>query len=122
MSKVLIIDDHPDIRRLVRLTLEFEQHQIMEAVDGRIGLEAARQWKPDIVLLDVMMPGMDGLETCRQLRADPSLAGTRVVLLTARGGSADRSAGLAAGADEYVVKPFSPLTLLQLVEQLGVSA
>ncbi|WP_374673175.1 response regulator transcription factor [Ideonella sp.] len=122
MSKILIIDDHPDIRRLVRLTLEFEDHQIMEAVDGRIGLEAARQWKPDIVLLDVMMPGMDGLETCRRLKAEPALAHTRVVLLTARGSSADRSAGLAAGADEYVVKPFSPLTLLQLVDQLGVSA
>jgi two-component system, OmpR family, phosphate regulon response regulator PhoB len=122
MSKILIIDDHPDIRRLVRLTLEFEDHQIMEAVDGRIGLEAARQWKPDIVLLDVMMPGMDGLETCRRLKAEPGLAHTRVVLLTARGSSADRSAGLAAGADEYVVKPFSPLTLLQRVEQLGVSA
>ena len=118
--KILLIEDHPDLRRLVRMTLEFDDFEIHEAVNGTVGLAAARQLRPDIVLLDVMMPGaIDGLEVCRQVRADPHLAHTRVVLLTARGQSEDQAAGSRAGADAYLVKPFSPLQLIETVQRLA---
>ncbi len=123
MKKILIVEDHADIRRLIRLTLEFEDCEIHEAPNAAAGLEAARRLRPDLVLMDVMMPGaLGGLDLCRALRADPALADTPVVMLSARGSSADREAGLAAGADAYLVKPFSPMQLLDLVGKLGATA
>lgn len=120
-QKILTIEDQPEIRRLVRMTLEFDEHDIHEAVSGTVGWAAAQHLRPDIVLLDVMMPGvMDGLEVCRRIRADESLAQTRVVMLTARGQSEDRAAGMAAGADAYLVKPFSPLQLIETIDRLGL--
>lgn len=117
---VLIVDDHADIRRLIRMTLEFENCQILEAADGESALLSAGATRPDVVLLDVMMPGqIDGLEVCRRMKADPALDGVQVILLSARGQARDREAGLKAGADLYMVKPFSPL---QLIEHLSLSA
>jgi DNA-binding response OmpR family regulator len=119
MKKILIVEDHADIRRLIRLTLEFEAVEIREAPDAAAGLALAREWQPDLVLADVMMPGtIDGMGLCRALRADPALREVPVVMLSARGQAADRHAGLAAGATDYLVKPFSPMQLLDLSCQL----
>jgi two-component system, OmpR family, phosphate regulon response regulator PhoB len=118
MPTILVVDDEPPILELVRYTLEDEQIRVLEAADGLQALEAALAARPDLILLDVQMPGLDGLEVCRRLRADPSLAGTRIVMLTAAGQDADRARGLAAGADEYLTKPFSPLALFTLVRSL----
>jgi two-component system, OmpR family, phosphate regulon response regulator PhoB len=114
MKKILIIEDHADIRKLLRMTLEFENCEILEAADGDAGLLIALLETPDVVLLDVMMPGvMNGLDVCRAIKREPLLKNTRVIMLTARGQSGDREAGMAAGADDYMVKPFSTLHVLE---------
>lgn len=118
MKRVLIVEDQADIRKLIRMTLEFEDYEIHEAADGSFGLSMARDKRPDIVLLDVMMPGeLDGLQVCQHLKSDPALRHVKVVLLTARGQSRDREAGQRAGADQYLVKPFSPLQLIETIER-----
>ena len=119
MSRLLIVEDQPDIRRLVRWSLELEPHELHEAANGAEGLALARRVRPDLVLLDVMMPGdLDGLAVCSQLKADADLAGVRVVMLTARAQSTDRAAALAAGADAFLAKPFSPLELIETIARL----
>ena len=119
MKKILIVEDHADIRRLIRMTLEFESYEIHEAADAAVGWNMARALRPDLLLVDVMMPGpLNGLDLCRAVKADPALAGVPVVVLSARGSSTDREAGLAAGADVYLVKPFSPMQLLDLIGTL----
>lgn len=123
MKRVLIVEDQPDIRKLIRMTLEFEAYEIHEADDGASGLRMASALQPDLVLLDVMMPGeLDGLQVCQRIKSDAMLAGVRVVLLTARGQTRDREAGQRAGADEYLVKPFSPLQLIDTIERLTTTA
>jgi two-component system, OmpR family, phosphate regulon response regulator PhoB len=123
MHRVLIVEDQADIRKLIRMTLEFEAYEIHEASDGAFGLSLVRAVKPDIVLLDVMMPGeMDGLQVCQAIKQDPATRHTKVVLLTARGQARDREAGQQAGANEYLVKPFSPLQLIDTIERLLESA
>lgn len=123
MKKILTIDDQADIRKLIRMTLEFENYDIHEAADGETGLALAATLQPDVVLLDVMMPGaIDGLEACRRLRNDPALSGVHVILLSARGQARDREAGLQAGADAYLVKPFSPLQLIDSIAALWITA
>lgn len=118
MTTILIVDDEPSIVELVRFTLEDTGVRVVEASDGAEALTLARRVKPDLVLLDVQMPRLNGLEVCRQLRREPALARTLVIMLTAAGQQADRARGLEAGADEYLTKPFSPLALLALVEAL----
>jgi len=119
MKRVLIVEDQADIRKLIRMTLEFDAYEIHEAFDGSYGLRLARAVAPDLILLDVMMPGeLDGLQVCQRLKADPATSGIKVVLLTARGQARDREAGEAVGADEYLVKPFSPLQLIDSIERL----
>lgn len=123
MKKILIVEDHADIRRLIRMTLEFEAFEIHEAADAATGWDMARALLPDLLLLDVMMPGpLNGLDLCRAVKADPALAGVPVVMLSARGNSIDREAGLAAGADAYLVKPFSPMQLLDLIGTLATAS
>lgn len=118
-KRILIVEDHVDLRRLIHLTLEAEDLEIHEAANGPDGLALARCIRPDLVLMDVMMPGeFDGLEACRRLKQDAQLSQVPVVMLTARGQVRDREAGLQAGADVYLVKPFSPMQLLEKVEQL----
>jgi len=112
----LVVEDQADIRKLIRMTLEFEDYEIHEVADAPTAVILAGALQPDLILLDVMMPGeFDGLEACRRLRADARFAKTRIILLSARGQSADIQAGLAAGADAYVLKPFSPLKLLDTI-------
>ena len=119
MKRVLIVEDQADIRKLIRMTLEFEPYEIHEAANGINGLQLAAEEVPDLILLDVMMPGeVDGLQVCARVRANPALRATRVVLLTARGQTQDRHAGQQAGADEYLIKPFSPLQLIETIERL----
>lgn len=119
-TRVVITDDQPDIRKLVRMTLDIGDFEIYEASTGPAALELIGRVKPQIVLMDIMMPGeLDGLEACRQIKDDPALAGTAVVMLTARGQQSDLIAGKVAGADAYLVKPFSPLELLDLVGKLS---
>lgn len=117
-KKILLVDDHADIRRLMRITLG-QSYEIAEAEDGVKGLAAARAMQPDIVLLDVMMPGdLDGLQVLEAIRADGSLAGTRVIMVSAKGQAMDREAGMSRGATAYFVKPFSPLELKALITEL----
>ena len=123
MKRVLIVEDQADIRKLIRMTLEFEPYEIHEAANGTDGLRLAVEVQPDLILLDVMMPGeLDGLQVCARVRALPALQGTRVVVLTARGQTQDRDAGQEAGADEYLIKPFSPLQLIETIERLMPAA
>ena len=118
MPTVLIVDDEPAILELVRFTLEDDQVRVLEASDGRAALDIARAERPALILLDVRMPYLDGVEVCRRLRADAGFRSTRIVMLTAADQEADRARGLAAGADEYLSKPFSPLALLALVRSI----
>lgn len=116
MKKILIVDDHADIRRLIRMTLEFEKYEIREASDGEEALAVLGAFNPDLVLLDVMMPGaLNGLEVCRHIKSSSAPGSPCVILLTARGQAKDREAGMQAGADRYLVKPFSPLQLIDCI-------
>ncbi len=118
MLSVLIADDEPHVVELVRMTLEDERVRVFDAADGAAALAVTEALAIDLVLLDVNLPDMSGLEVCRTLRADPRLATTRIVMLTAAAQQDDVQRGLAAGADDYLTKPFSPVRLLSLVERL----
>ncbi|MBI2169473.1 MAG: response regulator [Actinobacteria bacterium] len=115
---VLIVDDDADIRRFLGLTLRHDGFEVHEAVDADDALEQARAIDPDVILLDVMMPGVDGYEVCRRLRADPRTQETPVILLTAKGRAEDKIRGLDVGADDYVVKPFDPEELVARVNSV----
>jgi DNA-binding response OmpR family regulator len=109
MKRILVIEDDPDIALSLRLKLERDGGFAVDtAEDGAAGLRLAVDRPPDLVLLDVNLPGMDGFEVCRHLRKDPATAATPVIMLTARIGESDRVAGLDIGADDYITKPFSP--------------
>lgn len=117
--RILIVDDHNEIRRLLHFTFQTTGHRIYEAANGLDALRLARRKRPGLVLLDVMMPGsLDGFEVCRRLKGDALMAEIKVLLLTARGQAGDYLAGHRAGADGYLVKPFSPLALIELAENL----
>ena len=105
-SRVLIVEDEPDIRELVVHHLKREGYQVSVAASGEEALRQVRATPPDLVLLDLMMPEMDGLEVCRRLRQDPATAALPIVMLTAKGDEVDRVLGLEIGADDYIVKPF----------------
>ena len=112
MPQVLIIEDDKDIVELVRYNLEREGFRVLDAADGEQGLAAVIRQKPDLVLLDLMLPGVDGLEVCRRIRAHDELRSTPVVILTAKGEESDVVIGLELGADDYLAKPFSPRELV----------
>ena len=123
MSRILIIEDQADIRRLIRWALEPENHEIFEASNGERGLAAAQTAQPDLIILDVRMPGtLDGFQVCQRLKADPELAKRPVVMLTALARERDREAGERAGADAYLPKPFSPIELIRTVTGLLTDA
>jgi DNA-binding response OmpR family regulator len=118
VANILVVDDDRVVRELLRMNFELEGHDVREAADGTRAIAAVHEERPDAVLLDVMMPAPDGFDVCAQLRADPTTAAIPVVLLTARALAADRVRGHDAGADAYVTKPFDPLELVELVEEL----
>ncbi|GAA4112723.1 hypothetical protein GCM10022215_09310 [Nocardioides fonticola] len=118
MARILIADDDLDIRELVEFKLASLGHDVTVVSDGRAALAACREQRPDLAVLDVMMPGLTGLAAVAEIRADPELAGLPVILLTARAQEDDVATGLEAGADEYVTKPFSPRELAARVEAL----
>jgi len=111
MSTILVVEDDPDIRHLVSYKLTRDGFEVVEAADGPAALRAAVQNPPDLVLLDVRMPRMSGIEVCRELRAGPLGARVPIIMLTARARPQDLEQGYAAGATEYIVKPFSPRDL-----------
>jgi two-component system, OmpR family, response regulator MtrA len=111
MAKIVVADDDADIRDLVVFKLQQSGYEVVPVSDGAAAVEACRDELPDLAVLDVMMPGMSGLDACRELRGDASLAGIPVILLTARAQESDIAQGFNVGADDYVVKPFSPREL-----------
>jgi len=116
--RVLLADDDPGLRRLIGTTLGTEDFDLLQAVDGEEALQIARQQHPELVLLDVNMPKLDGFEVCRHLKSEPATSGIKVVMLTARSEEVDRARGREAGADDYFTKPFSPVQLLNKVYAL----
>jgi DNA-binding response OmpR family regulator len=117
-TRVLVIDDEAPIRLLCRVNLEAEGMEVLEASDGPSGLEEARREKPDVILLDVMMPALDGWRVAEQLLDDGSTAEIPIIFLTARAEFRDRARGLDIGGVDYVTKPFNPLELASLVRAL----
>jgi len=115
---VLIVDDEPNVVDLVRVTLEDERVRVLDAPDAAAALETLSALQPDLVLLDVNLPDRSGFEICRWIRDDAILARTKIVMLTAAAQKDDIARGHAAGADHYLTKPFSPVRLLSLVEEL----
>jgi CheY-like chemotaxis protein len=120
MKKILIVDDQSEVRELVDVTLRIGDFTILQAESGDEALEIARAELPDLILLDVMMPtsSIDGFEVCRRLKSDPATKHINVVMLTARGQETDFEKGKEVGADGYFTKPFSPLQLMNKVEEL----
>lgn len=117
MKTVLIADDEPSLRLLVSATIESDLLEVFEAEDGDQAWALLQQHRPDLALLDVQMPGKTGLELARAIRAEPDLAAMKIIILTSKAQQADVAEGLAAGADLYLTKPFSPIELLGAVEQ-----
>jgi two-component system alkaline phosphatase synthesis response regulator PhoP len=113
MTKILVVDDEPSITNLVNAYLRPEGYEVYTAADGNAGLKAARSFKPDLIILDLMLPGMDGIELLSRLRRESQVY---VILLTARTEETDKVAGLSVGADDYVTKPFSPRELTARVK------
>ena len=119
MSKrVLIVDDEPNIAISVDFLMRREGFEVLVAHDGEEGLARIRADRPDIIVLDVMMPTLDGFEVCKAVRSDPTLTGVRILMLTAKGRAAEITKGLALGADAYIPKPFSTRELVAKVKEL----
>ena len=121
MKKILIVDDEPFIRTLLEETLEeFEDAgaEVLVASDGASGWQTIQAERPDLVFLDVMMPRMSGYEVCQRVKSEPSLSGTYVVLLTAKGQEVDRERGSEVGADKYITKPFDPDHVIETAQRV----
>lgn len=116
-GSIMIVEDHPTMREAMRLVLEGEGYVLHEAADGQEALEAIRTIRPDLVFLDLNIPGTSGADVLAALRSDPATAGVHVIVVTATG-EEGRAEALRLGADDYVTKPFSPIALLRTVEQV----
>ncbi len=117
-QRILIVDDEPHIRRLLATRLQTEGYDVEEAGDGEEGLRRLPDFGPDLVLLDLMMPGANGLEVLSRIRADPERGTLPVIILTAKGQDSDRDLALAGGASDFVTKPFSPMKLLTRIREI----
>jgi len=118
VQKVLLVDDEPDIVELLRYNLEREGYAVQTALNGKDALKAAKSGRPDLIVLDIMMPGMDGVEVCTQLRQLPEFKNTVITFLTARGEDYSQIAGFDAGADDYITKPVRPKVFVSKVKAL----
>lgn len=119
MKKVLIVESQPEVRELLSLTFETGPYNIILAENGEQGLSLARSQRPELILMDVVLPGsIDGFQLCHLFKTDPRTKDSYVLIVTAKGQAADKEKGFAAGADGYVVKPFSPMKLLQKVKDI----
>jgi CheY-like chemotaxis protein len=116
MKTILLADDEAYLRKLVCTTLADPAYRIVEAADGPAALALARQERPDVVVLDWMMPGLSGIEVAKALRQDPATANIPIIMLTAKGQATDQAQGRALGTSAYLIKPFSPLELLEAVQ------
>jgi two-component system, OmpR family, alkaline phosphatase synthesis response regulator PhoP len=116
--KILVVEDEPDIRKLVHYNLAQDHYKVVEAENGEQALKMIQRDKPNLVILDLMMPGMSGLEVCRTLRGQDATATLPILMLTAKAGEADRVLGLELGADDYLAKPFSPRELVARVRAI----
>ncbi|HWI66230.1 MAG TPA: response regulator [Symbiobacteriaceae bacterium] len=117
MPRVLVVEDDPQIARIVQIKLKNNGFEVFHAPDGAAGLSAIRELRPDLVLLDVMMPVMDGYQVLRTIRSEPDLAQIPVIMLTAKGQERDILAGFKDGATDYIVKPFSPAEVVARVQR-----
>jgi len=118
IRKILVVDDEPDIVELLKYHLEREGFRVLAAFDGREALELTVKEHPDLLILDLMLPGLEGLEVCRRLRRDPTTVSLPILMLTAKGEEVDKIVGLELGADDYVTKPFSPREVVARVKAL----
>lgn len=115
-KKILVVDDETHIVELVKFNLEKDGFEVLSAYDGRSGIEMVKSQSPDLILLDIMLPGMDGLKVCRALKQDPSYSAIPIIMLTAKAEEFDTVLGLEMGADDYIKKPFSPRELVARVK------
>ena len=115
-EKILVVDDEQDLVKLIRYHLEKEGYKVISAYNGEDALFLTRKERPDLIILDLMLPGIDGLEICKKLKADQELAHTAIIMLTAKGEESDITMGLKLGADDYMTKPFSPKELVARVQ------
>jgi CheY-like chemotaxis protein len=118
MAKILIAEDERDIRELIAFTLQFAGHEVVTTSNGEEALQAVRAHKPQLVLLDVRMPRLSGYEVCKEIKADPQTKAIPVIFLSAKGQEAEIRDGYDAGADQYLLKPFSPDQLIEQVNKL----
>ncbi len=118
MTRILAVDDEPHILKLVSFSLTANGFEVIEATDGLTAIELAKTEQPDLILLDVMMPALDGYEACRRLKADPLTATIPVVMLSAKSQAAEKDAGIHCGATDYICKPFTPKNLVTEVRKV----
>ncbi len=121
MPRILIVDDEPNIVLALEMLMKREGYEIRTVGDGEKAVEAAGTFRPDLILLDVMMPRMDGYEVCQRIRSDASLKDIAIVMLTAKGREVEREKGLALGADQYITKPFSTREVVRKVKEMLAS-
>jgi len=116
MAKIVIAEDEPDIRELIAFTLRFAGHEVITGANGEEGYELTKRERPDLAMFDVRMPKMTGYDACKKIKADPEIAHTPVIFLSAKGQESEIDQGMEAGADEYLLKPFAPDQLTEHVK------
>lgn len=121
-GKVLVVDDEVNITQILEFSIGSEGYEVLSASNGEEAVEKARREQPDLIILDIMMPRLDGYETCRILKANPLTKNIPVVLLTAKGRDIDKRLGYEVGATDYIIKPFSPNKLIERIHELLVNA
>ena len=118
MSRILIVDDEPNIVLALELLMKKEGYEVRAVADGERAVQAAKEFRPDLILLDIMMPKMDGYEVCQSIRSDAQLKDVSIIMLTAKGREVEREKGLALGADHYITKPFSTRQVVMKVREI----